>query len=330
MSARPPGGPLDRPPTDEDVRNCYRLILGREPENEQVVAHHRARLTTLARLRAGMLGSAEFRRRNARHVVPVMPMAPPPIAVESEAAPEALEALLGRIGAYWAEVGQEAPHWSVLTQDRFRPDRIAATRAEFYETGRADLDLVLGLLAAHGLSPDGLPHLVEFGCGVGRATLDLAGAFRRVTGCDISPAHLALARAEAEARGIGNIAWFATTIAAPMPEAPCDLWFSRMVLQHNPPPVIAWLLRAAFSRLAPGGLAIFQLTTHAIDYRYAVAEYLAAARPGGMEMHVLPQPVVFRLAAEAGLEVLQVREDYLAGDPARWISNLFVLRRPAR
>jgi hypothetical protein len=66
-----------------------------------------------------------------------------------------------------------------------------------------------------------------------------------------------------------------------------------------------------------------------VDYAYAVADDLAAPRPARMEMHVLPQPVVFRLAAEAGLEVLQVREDYLAGDPARWVSNLFVLRRPA-
>ena len=30
------------------------------------------------------------------------------------------------------------------------------------------------------------------------------------------------------------------------------LWFSRIVLQHNPPPVMLAILRAAFRRLAPG------------------------------------------------------------------------------
>ena len=49
-----------------------------------------------------------------------------------------------------------------------------------------------------------------------------------------------------------------------------------------------------------------------------------------MEMHVLPQPAVFALAAEAGLRVLEVREDthLVSSNTSTWLSNMFVLRRP--
>jgi hypothetical protein len=47
-------------------------------------------------------------------------------------------------------------------------------------------------------------------------------------------------------------------------------------------------------------------------------------------MHVLPQAHIFRLAAAARLQVLEVREDTRSVASARsdWLSNLFVLRKP--
>ena len=71
-----------------------------------------------------------------------------------------------------------------------------------------------------------------------------------------------------------------------------------------------------------------QLPTHALGYRFAVADYLAPNQPLAMEMHVLPQASVFALAREAGLDVVEVREDPVVGDGLRWTSTLFFLRRP--
>src|SRR5438445_8788800 len=45
----------------DDVKSAYRLILGREPENEEVVADHVRRHRSVAELRAKFLGSVEFR-----------------------------------------------------------------------------------------------------------------------------------------------------------------------------------------------------------------------------------------------------------------------------
>jgi hypothetical protein len=75
--------PLDRlaqPPTAEDVRLCYRLILGREPESEDVVERHVARAKTVAMLRRSFIGSREFISRNWQMLVPGAPRIMPPVA----------------------------------------------------------------------------------------------------------------------------------------------------------------------------------------------------------------------------------------------------------
>lgn len=330
MSAGGATEAMDLPATREDVLACYRYILGREPESEAVVARHLARRASLGDLRAGFLGSAEFRNRHAPPPAPPLPLTAPPLEVEWQAGPAERAAMLARTAAFWERIGAEAPHWSVLTQDKYRPERIAATRAEFYATGENDRALVRALLARQGLTPADLPRLVEFGCGVGRATLALAQDFRAVVGCDVSARHLALAREAAAAAGRADIGWVQASVARPMPQGPCDLWYSRLVLQHNPPPVIAWLLETAFRSLAPGGVAIFQVPTYHAGYRFALAAYLAREGAPEMEMHPLPQSAVFALAAAAGLSVLEVREDthLVARRVALWVSNTFVLRRP--
>lgn len=329
MNDAPPD-PLFRKATREDVIAAYRFILGREPESETVIARRVKAGVLVSELRQAMLRSDEFRKRHPAPAPAQLPLAPPPLDIEVEAGPAEIAAMLARTGAVWSRLGQEAPHWSVLTQDQYRPARIAETRAEFYATGERDRALLRDLLARHGLSPAALPRVVEFGCGVGRASLAIAQDFREVIACDISPSHLALARRAASEAGRGNVAWFQSTVERPLPGGRYDLWYSRLVLQHNPPPVMRWLLALAFARLAPGGVAIFQVPTHAEGYRFDLAAYLAREPGPAMEVHVLPQAEVFRLAAAARLQVLEVREDTHVVATARsdWLSNLFVLRRP--
>ncbi len=106
---------------------------------------------------------------------------------------------------------------------------------------------------------------------------------------------------------------------------PFNLWFSYIVLQHNPPPVIAMILRRAFEMLLPGGIAIFQVPTYARGYRFELAEHLAKASAAGeIKVHCIPMPVVFQLARDAGLAVLEVHEDAAMGPPSAWLSNTFV------
>lgn len=324
-----------RPVTREDVVACYHFILGRPPENEAVIARHLQGGRSVAEIRRRFLNSREFMDRNPNVAdARPLPLDTPPMPVEVDAPPDLLARMLTRVGTYWQAIGQEAPHWSVLTQERFRPDAIAASIDEFFASGRHDRRLMEAVLARHGLDAASLPTCLDFGCGVGRATLALAPLFQRMIGCDISAPHLALAAERAAQTGQDNVTWRVASIAEPMPHPAemggWDVWYSRIVLQHNPPPVTAYLLAWAFAGLRPGGIAVFQVPTHRRDYSFSASAYLAETAPPRMEMHPMPQAAIFALARDAGLEVLEVREDtnYVSSNPALWLSNLFVFRRP--
>jgi len=319
--------PEQRPGRDQVV-SAYRLLLGREPESEAAIEAQLLAATTNSDLRARLMASAEFRAQLDPEAARPMRLDLPPPDIECVAEEAALAALLARVERSWAALGETEPHWSVVTEPRFRAERLEENRAGFEETGQRSAGILVGLLARHGIAPGELPHCLEFGCGVGRVTRALARRFARVTGCDVSAPHLAVAAREAAAP---NTAWWRSSIAAPMPPGGWDLWFSTLVLQHNPPPVSRMVLDRAFAGLSPGGVAVFQVVTHVEGYRFRVADYLADAGPGGIEMHALPQAEIFALAAGAGLSVLEVRDDshVATGRPGQFLSHSFVLRRPA-
>jgi SAM-dependent methyltransferase len=322
---------LDRKPEAPNAVAAYRWLLGRDPESPETAERLAAASLTLAELRQRVMESAECRAQFDPMRWRPMPLDTPPLEIESAAGAAELAALLDRIGRAWSALGETEPHWSVLTDDRFRGPRLAGNLAGFLASGEDSAKGVAGMLARHGITPATHPRLVEFGCGVGRVTLPLARRFPRVTGCDISPGHLAAARRAAADAGLREIAWWQVRTEALLPPGPCDIWYSHLVLQHNPPPLVRHILRQAFAGLAPGGVALFQVPTHIRGYRFVLAEYLARPAEAGMEMHALPQPAIFALAAEAGLQGLEVRDDshLTTREAGRFLSHSYLFRRPA-
>jgi SAM-dependent methyltransferase len=320
----------ERKPERNHVVAAYRFLLGRDPESEAAIEAQLAACPTIGALRERLLNTAECRAQFDPTAWRPMALGLPPEEVEAQADPAQFAALMARVGRAWTWLGQEQPHWSVVSEERFRPDRLGENLGAFAATGEESCRLVLAQLARHDVTPALLPRAVEYGCGVGRMSLPLSRRFAALAACDISPAHLGIARAAGAEAGRGNITWWQATAEAPMPPPPWDLWFSYLVLQHNPPPITRHLLATAFAGLAPGGVALFQLFTHIKGYRFRIAEYLAQPEVPRMELHALPQAEVFALAAAAGLEVLEVREDSHATTrhPGRYLSHSFVLRRP--
>ena len=286
----------------EAVDAAYRWLLGRPPEDEGAVLHHMNHADE-ASLRGEILRSAEFSALyqqldheaglSAARGAPL----PTPPDVEWEATPDERRRLLARVAEAWARMGAEnGAHWSVLTFDAFAPERIEENRAAFEATAEIDAAFVRAALARFPDADPGTLDAIELGCGVGRATRALAGIFRSVTGHDVSAPHLEIAGRELAASGVGNVALVRAGSVedyGSVPEA--GFLYSRLVLQHNPPPVQAEILRRLLGRLRPGGIALFQVVTFIDGYRYRAAEDLAGR--GGLEMHVLPQAAVFRILA---------------------------------
>jgi hypothetical protein len=111
--------------------------------------------------------------------------------------------------------------------------------------------------------------------------------------------------------------------------APCDVFYSRLVFQHNPPPLIRELVSASLTALCPGGIGIFQVPTFGSDYAFRIKEYIASSRRRDIEMHCFPQREVFALIASAQCNLLEVNQDTAVGNYTEWVSNTFVVQRPA-
>jgi SAM-dependent methyltransferase len=312
------------------IRLAYRLVLGREPESEDIVARTLG-YGTIESLREALLASDEFRLRMGRcPPVGAVPLDVPPIEVQVAVDGAAAAALLAHVQETWTRLGNEQPHWSVLSADQFKPEHIAKNEDAFYGSGAADTATLIAALHRHGFAPEQLPRILEYGCGLGRVTAHLAHAFNSVVACDISPSHIQKAKETVCMTGAANVAFRLVGLPEFGMHDNFDLWYSRLVLQHNPPPIIAMILRRAFVQLVPGGVAVFQVPTYAVGYRFTLDEYLSGVnRSDSIEMHVLPQRAVLDIVRDAGCIPFEIREDASVGHSGTWLSNMFVIGKPS-
>jgi 2-polyprenyl-3-methyl-5-hydroxy-6-metoxy-1,4-benzoquinol methylase len=311
------------PVSEKDVRDAYRFILGRMPENDNVVRQHQDNASDFDDLRNAFIRSTEF--ANARERPFLGFELPQEIDVELDE--KSLAAVVARLGCYWKKVGAEAPHWSVLTHSRFMATNVSRNQRDFYETGFRELDLVVSLLKRVRRSPRDFKRMIEFGCGVGRCTIPSGKAFANVTAVDISPTHIELAKEYATAEGLTNIEFLQATPENIMPALNYDLWFSRFVLQHNPPPVTLAILSRAFKYLNSDGIAIIQVPTFFRGYRFKISEYLSNSRPLEMEMHVTPASHIFEAAFQNDCCLVDVHEE---PGHVESITNIFTFKKVAR
>jgi 2-polyprenyl-3-methyl-5-hydroxy-6-metoxy-1,4-benzoquinol methylase len=181
------------------------------------------------------------------------------VEIEVECSVDQLRLMLDGIASAWTTMGEQEPHWPVLTHQRFKQINLPQNLDLFYNSGRDFIKRIFAALRRNGIDPNSVAHAVDYGCGVGRLTLALAEQVPFITGFDISSPHIALARARAQTQNITNVQFQVTCsvehLRAILP--PSDLLISIIVLQHNPPPIIAEVLRTLPASLKPSGVALF-------------------------------------------------------------------------
>lgn len=320
--------------SETSVRYAYQLILGRPPENDTVIQHHIRECRDISQLRQRFLSSAEFKlgfgksQGSASPASTAPSLRSPKIEIETDALPEQMASMIRHIEANWAILGTNDPHWSVLTGEKFRKEVIGENIDAFYQSGQNSMEIFLATLDRAKVRPENLHTCFELGCGVGRVTVALAKHFEQVIAGDISTPHLRLASEVARERSITNIDFRLINKIDCFDDLPeFDAFYSVIVLQHNPPPVIAFLLKRILNKIAPGGIAYFQVPTYRIGGKFSVSEYLANAKTSGsMEVHALPQATLWQIVDECGCRPLDVREDSSVGSPA-YLSNSILLQK---
>lgn len=220
----------------------------------------------------------------------------------------------------WERFGEIDPYYGVFTGEEFRAENLDDTaRQRFFESGERHVEGVFESIRAH-IDPQFSPaRAIDYGCGVGRVALALAGRCGHVTGIDVSPPMLAEAQRNAQARAVENVSW-AGPADLDAQRGQADLVHSVIVFQHMPraqgEQAVASLLRA----LRPGGVAALHFPYRSVSWKVRLRSWagrhvppahnvrnLLARRPWSyphMQMNEYP---LGRLAA------------LFAGYGARWI-----------
>ena len=313
---------------------AYQLMLGRDPENETVVNNLCQTTHSPAQMRDVFIKSPEFVKSMSelvgkpQHVRQRHPYTLPKIPVETVVSDDVLASMFARIQAEWEHLGQTEPYWSVVTQPQYYQSEFEAHRDEFYISGSHTQLVFVATLKRCGINPASLNTCLEVGCGVGRVTGHLAKIFEKVIAADISGQHLQIAQQHLQAKGVHNVElvhWQQVEQIKQLPKV--DAVISVITLQHNPPPVMAWLLSQLLDCLNPGGVAYIQIPSYRSGYLFEVERYIHSTPPNTLEMHFLPQQEVFKIIQASGCMCLEVREDGMVGDEDKMLSNSYVIQK---
>lgn len=325
--------PLSDAEAQRIVAGLYQGLFNREVDPEALVANTAALRTgtSIPHLVEILLRAPEFPLRLSHHInlYPLDKAAP--VSVQLQLTPEQRQRMWSEVADVWSQLGSSDPYWSVLTNDDFRIDNMQSQTAleAFYKTGRNEVARLLAWFARNGYELPAEGRCIDYGCGVGRITLWLARHFREVIALDVSDAHLHAAKDYLHSQGVDNVQFHLVRTQDDFSFLKnTDLFFSFIALQHNPPPLIAMILEAAFAGLNPGGFAHFQVPTYMSGYSFSPDSYLDSGESGfEMEMHMVPQREIFRRAYDAGLVPIEVQPDGRTGMWGKWISSTFFLRK---
>jgi SAM-dependent methyltransferase len=222
----------------------------------------------------------------------------------------------------WDDLARLDPLWAIASTPEKRFGRW--DEEAFAQSGERKVAGLLKRLDALGL-PERRERALDFGCGVGRLTRPLAGAFEEVTGVDIAPAMVERARERTtdlpHVRFVLNERGDLDVFAGER----FDLVYTGLVLQHLPSRDLALRYLADLAGLvAPGGVLVAQLPV-ALGLRLRLQPgrrvYNALRRVGTsreliyrklrlqpMRMTCVPRADVDRCVTAAGLRIVQADE----------------------
>jgi SAM-dependent methyltransferase len=288
---------------------AYRIILGREPDNNQTVREKALRFTSPEQVLRDFMQSTEFKANNPSFIeVLAHGYTQQHLRIQTDVTPEQLNNLFERIRKQWTRLGETEPYWSVISIERFKTAVFPDNKNDFYDSGQKTDSLIeVFFQRANCDIPSGC--CLEFGCGVGRVTRFLAKRFDKVIAVDLSPGNLRLCRQFLQDAGLKNVEYILLEKLSDLDQFPgFDLLFSTIVLQHNPPPVIKLLLEKLFGKINNNGFALFQVPTHTDHYTFDVQKYLESSILDN-EMHCIPMSIIFDLLARNSLYPKEVIMD---------------------
>jgi SAM-dependent methyltransferase len=252
----------------------------------------------------------------------------PHMPVEAHANKIQLEQLFKRVHSNWEHLGNTDPYWSVVTQPEYKKNNFSAHQDAFFNSGRQNVELILATLRRYEINTDSFKKCLEFGCGVGRVTMHLAPLVKELFAYDISAPHLQYLRELVKERELSNVMPLQLMQLQDLQaQSQIDLVVSLITLQHNTPPLIVYFLKILLKTLSRKGVAVIQIPTYCNGYIFEIERYLNTPQGNELEVHFVPQNIIFEILRENDCICLEVREDPFLGDSERTLSNTFLIQK---
>jgi len=237
---------------------------------------------------------------------------------------------LNRQKRHWDQLATEDPLWAILTDPAKRNGLWDV--GQFFATGVQEIAAVMRTAQSLG-HPAERRTALDFGCGVGRLTQPLAAFFDHVTGVDVSPAMLDLARRFNREANRCVYVLNATDDLRQFGDGTFDFIYSGIVLQHVGAGNARRYVREFVRVLRPSGLAMFQLPSRLrspsllsrLGYRANRLRRELLRGPGFMYMCGVPRETVIADVEKSGGRLVKVLEDDSAGP--EWTSCMYAVTR---
>lgn len=307
--------------SEEIIRLAYMFFLNRNPENSKSIKIKQNKYKNIGELREKFLKSEEFFKKT-KHLffakILDMHVEAKKLDIDVSVIEDLLNRLFNKTKMVWTKLGKDEPYWSVLTSNRYKCSEIGQNSIDqFYKTGKKDVGLIELALTRNNININRLKSCLEYGCGIGRMTIWLAGLFSKVIALDFSRSHLDFLKIKCLEKEIKNIDTFHLKSVEGLDDIESiDLIISLLTLQHNPPPVLAYIIDKLLKKLNHRGVAIFNVPSYRENYEFKIEDYLDKLQrlerkkeQPKMEMHILPQKKVFEIVEEAKCSVIEVIRD---------------------
>lgn len=161
--------------------------------------------------------------------------------------------------ADWDKWGATDPYFGVLSSDEYHAENLnEESREKFFQSGDKYIGRTLADVRSH-LDADYEPkRCVDFGCGVGRLVIPLAGLSEKVIGIDVSDHMLSEAASNCRKKNIQNVSFVKSDDDLTKLAGAYDFIHSCLVLQHIPTKRGMRLVNALLQHLEPGGVVAIQ------------------------------------------------------------------------
>ena len=159
----------------------------------------------------------------------------------------------------WDKWGEIDPYFGVLSSDEYHADKLSdESRANFFQSGEEHIGRIVANTRRH-LDADFQPaRSLDFGCGVGRLVIPLAGLSEKVVGVDVSDHMIAEATSNCQKRQIENVSFVRSNDGLTQLNGSFNLIHSCLVLQHIPTKRGMQFIEALLGHLEPGGVVVIQ------------------------------------------------------------------------